>query len=388
MHLNEHEIRAYYDRELGKAEMQRINTHLADCPSCQIRMEAISQRAEWVQSQLEMLSPLREEPSFSVMAARSHLNDILKKEHKIMLNKYFTRRYQTAWVALCLVLILAVAFVFPPVRTMASSFLGLFRVQRIAVVEFNPANMPDETSMQRTAEDFERLISKQVTIEKSGEPQEVANATEASALAGIPVRLPASLADKSSRLTYQPAAYMKLLVDLPSLRAVLEAMGRADIQLPEELNGTTVEVNFPASVTVVYGQCEAPPDPDEQKSEEVNPGCTVLVQMPSPSVTAPPELDIAQIGEAFLQLLGLSREEAGRFSQQVDWSSTLIIPIPRRENISYKEIAVDGVTGTLIQNGNIYRPEYTLIWIKDGMLFALTGTGNGGEAMEIVGSLR
>ena len=52
------------------------------------------------------------------------------------------------------------------------------------------------------------------------------------------------------------------------------------------------------------------------------------------------------------------------------------------------EIAVDGVTGTLIQNENIYRPEYTLIWIKDGMLFALTGTGNSGEAMEIVGSLQ
>jgi hypothetical protein len=388
MHLNEHEIRAFYDRELGEAEMQRINTHLADCPSCQIRMEAISQRAEWVQSQLEMLSPLPEEPSLSVMAARSHLNDILKKEHKIMFKKYFTRRYQPAWAALCLVLILAVAFVFPPVRALASSFLGLFRVQHIAVVEFNPANMPDETSMQRTAEDFERLMSKHVTLEKSGEPQEVANATEASCLAGSPVRLPASLADQSPRLTYQPAAYMKLLVDLPSLRAVLEAMGRADIQLPEELNGTTVEINFPASVTVIYGQCKAPPDPDEQKPEMINLGCTVLVQMPSPTVTAPPGIDIAQIGEAFLQLLGLSREEAAEFSQQVDWSSTLIIPIPRSGDISYKEVPVDGVTGTLIQNESTYYPEYTLMWIKNGMLFALTGTGNGGEAMEIVGSLQ
>jgi len=87
-----------------------------------------------------MLSPLPEEPSLSVMAARSHLNDILKKEHKILFRKYFTRRYQSAWAALCLVLILTVAFVFPPIRALASSFLGLFRVQRIAVVEFNPAS--------------------------------------------------------------------------------------------------------------------------------------------------------------------------------------------------------------------------------------------------------
>ena len=52
------------------------------------------------------------------------------------------------------------------------------------------------------------------------------------------------------------------------------------------------------------------------------------------------------------------------------------------------EIAVDGVTGTLIQNESTYYPEYTLMWINNGMLFALTGTGNGGEAMGIVGSLQ
>ena len=134
-------------------------------------------------------------------------------------------------------------------------------------------------------------------------------------------------------------------------------MGRADIQLPEELNGTTVEVNFPASVTAIYGQCKAPPDPDEQKPEMINLGCTVLVQIPSPTVTAPPGIDITQIGEAFLQLLGLSREEAAEFSQQVDWSSTLIIPIPHSGDISYKEVLVDGVTGTLIQNESTYYPD-------------------------------
>jgi hypothetical protein len=51
-------------------------------------------------------------------------------------------------------------------------------------------------------------------------------------------------------------------------------------------------------------------------------------------------------------------------------------------------LLVDRVTGTLIQNEITYYPEYTLMWIKNGMLFALTGTGNGGEAMEIVGSLQ
>ena len=77
------------------------------------------------------------------------------------------------------------------------------------------------------------------------------------------------------------------------------------------------------------------------------PDCTTLTQMPSPSISAPPGLDIPKISGAFLQVLGMSPEEAAQIAQTVDWTTTLVIPIPRY-GTSYQEVVVDGLEGTLI----------------------------------------
>ncbi len=102
----------------------------------------------------------------------------------------------------------------------------------------------------------------------------------------------------------------------------------------------------------------------------------------------PPGLDIVRIGEAFLQVLGMSSEEAAQFSRNLDWTTTLIIPIPRY-GASYEEVSVDGVTGTLIrQSLEDHAPQYLLIWIKDGIVYALTGPGTGSNAQNIVRTLQ
>jgi len=50
---------------------------------------------------------------------------------------------------------------------------------------------------------------------------------------------------------------------------------------------------------------------------------------------------------------------------------------------------VDGVSGTLIQQGPTdYAGEYLLVWVKDGVLYALTGPGTADEALQIGNSLK
>ncbi len=44
----------------------------------------------------------------------------------------------------------------------------------------------------------------------------------------------------------------------------------------------------------------------------------------------------------------MSAEEAAEFTSTVDWTSTLVVPIPRNAAI-HEQVTVDGVTGTLIQ---------------------------------------
>src|SRR5207245_8897962 len=75
--------------------------------------------------------------------------------------------------------------------------------------------------------------------------------------------------------------------------------------------------------------------------------CTYLIQAPSPTVSVPPDLNMSDIAEAALELAGMSPAEARSFCQTVDWSSTLVVPIPRNSS-SYETVTVHEVEGHCI----------------------------------------
>jgi hypothetical protein len=85
----------------------------------------------------------------------------------------------------------------------------------------------------------------------------------------------------------------------------------------------------------------------------------------------------------------MSAEEAAAFTSTIDWTSTLVVPIPRN-TASYEQVSVDGVTGTLIQ-----RPSregepttFALLWVKDGVIYAISAQGgNSNQAIEMANSL-
>jgi hypothetical protein len=302
-----------------------------------------------------------------------------------MWNKMTSRISRPVWVALAVILVLAVALAFAPVRAIANSFLGLFRVEQIRVVQFNPEDLPDEPG---SASQLEQMLSKNAVFEENGEPQDVASADEASQLTGITVRLP-SQAEGESKITVTPGGSATFNVDLELVGAVLKDIGREDIQLPKELDNASVTVEIPAGVVAQYGECSfdkeaVTPDPDNPPHEFPRLNCTTLMQMPSPTISAPPGLNLAQVGEAYLQLLGMSREEAESFARNVDWTTTFVIPVPRY-GTEYQDVSVDGVTGTLIQQ---YRDEFLLLWVKDGVIYALSGPGDADTALALANSLK
>jgi hypothetical protein len=103
--------------------------------------------------------------------------------------------------------------------------------------------------------------------------------------------------------------------------------------------------------------------------------CILLAEIPSPSVNAPSDLDVEQLAEIGLQFTGMTPAQAHDFSQTVDWTSTLVIPIPRNGS-TYKQVAVDGVTGYLIQRPADDAPQYALVWLKNGIIYAIGGEGS------------
>ena len=79
----------------------------------------------------------------------------------------------------------------------------------------------------------------------------------------------------------------------------------------------------------------------------------------------------------------MAPEEAAQFSQNIDWATTLVVPIPVYE-ASYRQVTVDGVQGTLIlSDQGDYGQQYMLIWIKGDMVYVLTGPGGADTAVRL-----
>jgi hypothetical protein len=388
MHPTEGQLRAYLDHELSQAELTRMQAHFDICPSCRQRADSMQARSGQVKTVLATLDPTPAESAVLTRDAHSHFEAYsYVKENTPMFRKLFTPRLRLVWVALAVIAVLAAALSLPPVRAIANDFLGLFRVQQISAVPFDPLNLPDNFNMDTTS--ITQMMADNLKTETIGQAKEDVAVDEASSLAGIRVRLPTSqaLADKELKLSVQPGTRLSLKVDLPRIKDLLAEAGYGNIQLPKELDGTTVNAELPMIVTAFYGLYEkgnsTGGDPDSSSNYCID-DCIVLVQLASPTVDTPAGVDLAAIGKAYLRFTGMSEAEAESFSQTVDWTTTLVIPVPNFD--THETVSVDGVNGMLIQQDEPQK--FTLIWVKDGILYALDGYGNRQKALDIANSLK
>ena len=293
-------------------------------------------------------------------------------------------------------LVLTIILAFPATRALAGELLSLFRIQRVTVVPI------DFTGMQQlegvVGHDISQLVSNSITMKKEpGEPVNATSAEEASQLAGFNVRAPQG--QTPSRISVMSGAAFAFTIDRAKAQALLDEAGRSDLVLPEEVDGADVSVNIPSSVSIAFGTCPEPSNEGEVEREmeretttSGSPGriykdCIILAQIPSPEVSAPASLDIAKIAQLGLEFTGMTAEEAAEFTSTVDWTSTLIVPIPKNA-ASYQQVTVDGVTGTLIERPSDDAPQFALFWVKDGIIYTIGGLGNNTQkALELANSL-
>jgi hypothetical protein len=391
MHTNDGELKAFIDHELNTRQQEKVKAHLVNCVRCMQKVDAMRTRAVRVGERMASLVSLPNEERLSNSSAFMRYSAYSKrKEQSNMWNKFFTRQYRPAWIVLIIILILGVALISPQVQAFAGNFLGIFRVQRFTVVQVDPGNLPEKLG---SSSELESLLSKDIQVEQLGEVKDAASASEAGNLAGIPVRLPTTLFEMP-KLQVIPAARAAFNIDLNLVRSVLAELDRSDIQLPDELDGATVNVELPATVAALYGDCQTEVPSGlaaEHDSAEYNlppsTNCTTLMQLASPTADVPQGLDIAKIGEAFLELTGMTPDEAAHFSKNLDWTTTFVIPIPRNK-ATFMDVNVDGVSGTYIREE--YRNssgQYLLIWVKDGIVYTLAGSGSASSAVDIANSL-
>jgi hypothetical protein len=279
-------------------------------------------------------------------------------------------------------LILAIIVSIPTTRALADQLLNLFRVQQVTVIPVDFTGMQQLTGNDALGKQISELVSSSVDVtQKPGDALSATDAADAARLAGFGVRLPQ---EPAASIRVMNTTAFNFTIDRARAQVLLDEAGRSDLSLPASIDGAVVKVNIPASVTAAYGDC---PQSEQEGLPGRYPDCIILTQLPSPTVSAPAGVDVAQLAQLGLEFSGMSAEQAAAFTSSVDWTSTLVIPIPRNA-ASYKTVSVDGVSGTLIQRPADDAPQYLLIWIRDGIVYSIGGLGAAPQkALDIANSL-
>lgn len=276
-------------------------------------------------------------------------------------------------------LALAGAFAVPSVRAAAAAFLDMFRVVHFAAVPV------DSMSLQRLRDsglDLRRLLSDQVQVlEQPGPPTSYATPTAAGAAAGFHVELPSWMPvgwdTQAPAVLVTGASAMRLTANTARLAQILASLNINDVAVPQGIDGHTATVRISPAVRMTW----------QHEGQSVE-----LVESPSPQVDFPSGTDLPALAEIGLRILGLSRSDAYRFAQSIDWRSTLVVPIPANV-ASFRQVTVQGGSGLLLEASRAPGARQTkggsvLMWSDGTHVFALSGTLGSEQLLEIAQTLQ
>jgi len=296
-------------------------------------------------------------------------------------------------VGVIAILTLSLLLAIPATRALASELLNLFRVQQVAVLPLDISGMEKITGNEALGNRMSELMSSSTQVtQKPGEPIIVTDASQAGAKAGFDARLPKDMTPANIMVAGSSA--FTITVDRAKVQALVDEAGRDDLILPAGIDGAEISVAIPASISASYGVC---PEPNTVADESNNgrgnrmgkryEDCLVFGQIPSPMINAPASMDMKELAQIGLEFTGMSREEAAALASTIDWTSTLVVPLPR-DAATYSEVSVDGVTGSLIQSDSEYDAQYALLWVKNGIVYFISGSGaDASRAFDLVNAL-
>ncbi len=386
-------LKAYADADLAPAEHGIVTAHLASCAACQGELSTLRARASAVATHLAALGPgLGEAPAARQALAhfRRQATDaaaarppiaagpwaILRRSLTMIKESFpfVTGRLRPLAVGAAAIACLLILFSFAPVRQVAADFLGIFRVRKFAVIPLDVAQQQKLESLAKQGE--EGRFGKPISVREPGKPMPVADLAEASKSVGFSVRAPATLPAGALRksLTVQSGPALHYEMDRAVMQALLDATQAQGVKLPA-VDKVTIDVDVPFAAAQEYA---------------IGNGRLALVQMTSPQVDIPPGIDLAVIGEAGFKFLGMPDADARRLAQSIDWTNTLVIPMPANV-VQYREVTVDGVPGLLIEHrpGQTNRRAASLLWQKNGILYGIETTDvDPLVAMQVADSLR
>ena len=376
MHRNKGRLRAYLDKEMPAEEARKTEDHLSACAACREHLETLRRRSETTASALASLAEPKQGAQTSPYVAFARFQDRVQdskseRSAQSMWNQLTSGRWRAAWAGLTALVVLSLFVFYPPLRTAAADFLGIFRVRKFAAVPINISALENPTF----ANVLETAFSDQVKVLREPGPSLTVNsAQEATALLGFEARLPSRLPDGFATppaLNVEDGMAFQVTVNVEYVKSIRDALGKADVPIPANLNGARVDVNVPKILTAFYAS---------------NQGPFTLAQAKSPEIQVPPNVDLTQLGEFGLRLAGMPADQAAQMAAAIDWANTLIVPIPMGY-ATYEEVSVAGSQGLVVGEASGTGGHWLLAFEKDGIVYGLEGPLSAEELIAIAESM-
>ena len=96
-----------------------------------------------------------------------------------------------------------------------------------------------------------------------------------------------------------------------------------------------------------------------------------------------------RLGEVGLQLMGLPADQAHELSQQIDWATTLVVPVPTSV-ATVEKVTVRNQSAYLMRETSTKgKPVHSvLFWQENGILYGVGGTLSSTQLMDVADSLQ
>ena len=282
-----------------------------------------------------------------------------------------------ALIAAVLLVAVVSLFTIPAVRASARAFLDLFRVVNFVAIPVEPSRIERLRSQQL---DLPHLIGDQITVlTDSGPPVAVASVDAASAAAGMQVRVPTPEPPGSSvrSITVLGARAMRVNANTERLRQLLASLDIDDVDVPADLEGQSATIAVPPVVAIRY----------ERGEREF-----VVLQSKSPMVSLPPGMDLPRLGTIGLRILGLDAADAQRMASDIDWHSTVLVPVASDAS-SLKNVQVGNARALAIDapvrrtSDGRFQGTRRIMWSAEGRVFAVEGNVVMPDLLEVANSL-
>lgn len=368
-------LRAYLDDALPPEQRAEVTAHLGRCSSCQESLSTLRASAAQANALLGPPATLTD-PA----AAFERLQHRIKTQSPRTLRRNMMQTQpwfpaRRSWLgAVGVAMAIISLLLFPPVRAAADELLQIFRVRQVVFFPVDPERINQLEDLDVAVP---TLFAKEPTVMNTpAPPRNVASVGAASQAVGFPVRAPATLPETPAeqRITVRDRTILSMQVNVNALRQLLIIAGIDDVTLPDALGDEPITVDVGAWAAQHYaGQ-----------------GWRIeLYQGRSPDVTLPDGVDLADLGRTGLRVLGLSADEAATISRQIDWTSTLVVPIPPQVQ-DVRSVTINNRDGLLVGTREENEPSWLLYWQEDDRFYVLEAHGaiSAAEVLAAANSLR